>query len=55
MEQFDRDENEDENGDRNGQEGVPEMVDWTQGHPRYDDESLWDDIMVSIDKVQVAG
>ncbi|KAJ8452434.1 LOW QUALITY PROTEIN: hypothetical protein Cgig2_000023 [Carnegiea gigantea] len=41
VEQFDRDENEDGNGDRNGPEGIPEMVDLTQGHPRYDDESLF--------------
>ena len=65
LEQLDRDENKDGNGVEdgnwdwnegvNGQGGIPKMDDLTQGHPRDDDEILWDDIVTSIDEVQVVG
>ncbi|KAJ8424264.1 hypothetical protein Cgig2_033133 [Carnegiea gigantea] len=51
VEELDRDGNEDGNGDRNGQGGVSEVADLTQGHPRDDEDSLWDDLVASIDEV----
>ncbi|KAJ8445963.1 LOW QUALITY PROTEIN: hypothetical protein Cgig2_001281 [Carnegiea gigantea] len=65
VEQFDRHGNEDGNRDENGnwvflklvkeqvQFIVSEEVDWT--YPRYDDDSLWDDIVASIEVVLVVG
>ncbi|KAJ8426207.1 hypothetical protein Cgig2_028297 [Carnegiea gigantea] len=55
VEELDRDGNEDGNGDRNGQGIVVEVADSTQGHPRDHEDSLWDDIVASINEVPAIG
>ena len=55
VEELDRNRNEDGNGDRNEQGVVVEVADLTQGHPRDHEDSLWDDIVASIDEVQAVG
>ncbi|KAJ8428930.1 hypothetical protein Cgig2_001021 [Carnegiea gigantea] len=55
VEELDGDGNVDGNRDTNGQGGVAEMADLTQGHPIDHEDSLWDDIVASIDEVQAVG